>query len=137
MMPRAACTDTAVAGKVWSGVEVARTIRSIEFASTMRIGERRPRGMQREIGRELASGRDMAFANAGALHNPFVGGLNRTRKFIIADDARGQIASAAEHDRTQRRHELAPLAGRAVSPTFRSRVIDWPILVSNSYRTMS
>ena len=49
--------------------------------------------------------RDMAFANAGALHNPFVGGLNRARQFIVADDARGQIASAAENDRTQRRHE--------------------------------
>jgi hypothetical protein len=33
-MPRPACTVTAVAGKVWSGVEVASTIRSIELAST-------------------------------------------------------------------------------------------------------
>jgi hypothetical protein len=33
-MPRPACTVTAVAGKVWSGVEVASTIRSMLEAST-------------------------------------------------------------------------------------------------------
>ncbi len=32
-MPSAACTVTALAGKVWSGVEVASTIRSIDWAS--------------------------------------------------------------------------------------------------------
>jgi hypothetical protein len=33
-MPRSACTSTAVAGKVLSGVEVASTIKSIDCAST-------------------------------------------------------------------------------------------------------
>ena len=103
----------------------------------MRIRQRRARRMKREIGRELARSRNMAFANAGALHNPFVGRFNRTRQLIVADDARGQIAPASENDGTQRRHEPAPLANRAVVPAFRSRAIDCPILASNSYRTMS
>ncbi len=35
VMPSAACTVTALAGKVWSGVDVASTIRSIDDASTL------------------------------------------------------------------------------------------------------
>jgi hypothetical protein len=31
----------------------------------------------------------MAFANAGPLHDPFVGRFNRARQFIVTDNARG------------------------------------------------
>ena len=36
---------------------------------------------------------DMALADAGALHNPFVGGIDHARQFGVGDDARGQIAA--------------------------------------------
>ena len=65
------------------------------------IGERRPRGMQREVGGQLAGRRDMAFTDAGALHDPFVGGFHRLCQFIVAENARGQIAAATKHHRTQ------------------------------------
>ena len=81
----------------------------------MGIGERRAGGIEREVGGELAGGRDMAFADAGALHNPFVGGLHRTRQLVVAENSRGKIAAAAEHHRTQYGHEAAPLARRAVA----------------------
>ena len=67
----------------------------------MGIGERRARGMQREVGGQFAGGRDMAFADAGALHDPFVGGLHRLCQFVVAENSRRQIAAAAEHHRTQ------------------------------------
>ena len=40
VMPRAACTRVAVAGNVWSGVAVARTIRSRSDALMPRMVER-------------------------------------------------------------------------------------------------
>ena len=67
----------------------------------MGIDERRARGMQREVGGQFAGGRDMAFADTGALHDPFVGGFHRLCQLIVAEDARGQIAAATEHHRTQ------------------------------------
>jgi hypothetical protein len=45
----------------------------------MRIGERGARRMKREIGGDFAGCRDMALANAGALHDPFVGRLDSER----------------------------------------------------------
>src|SRR5215472_11726905 len=97
-----------------------------------RIGERRPRRMEGKVGRKLAWRGNMALANPGALDNPFVSRRDRTRQFIVADDARWKIAAAAEYDRTQHGHEPAPLAIRAVVPACRSRAIDWPIFASRS-----
>ena len=50
-MPSAACTVTAVAGKVWSGVAVASTIRSRSLPFTPASVERALRGVDREIAR--------------------------------------------------------------------------------------
>ena len=44
----------------------------------------------------------------GALNDPLVGGLSGTREFVVTDDPSWQIDAAAEHDRTQNRHEPAP-----------------------------
>jgi hypothetical protein len=44
----------------------------------MGIGERGAGGMEREVGRQLAGRSDMALADAGPLHDPFVGGFDRT-----------------------------------------------------------
>ncbi len=67
---------TAVAGKVLSGVEVARMIRSM-------IGRRQPGIVERRACRRLAERRrglafagDVALADAGALHDPLVGRLD-------------------------------------------------------------
>ena len=98
----------------------------------MGIGERGARGVQRQVRGHLAGGRDMALADAGALHDPFVGGVDRTGEFVIAEDTAGQIAAAAEHNRTHYRHEATPLATRAVAFARRSRATDSPIFASNS-----
>src|SRR5450432_2761871 len=102
----------------------------------MGAGKRCARRMQGKIGSHLAGGRYMAFADASALHNPVVGGRYRTRQLVIAENSRGKIAAAAEHDRTQLGHEAAPLAtlsaSCAAAVTNRSRAMDWPILASNS-----
>jgi len=89
----------------------------------MRIGQGRARRMKRKIRRQFARRGNVALADAGPLHDPFIGGLNRTRKLVITDNARREIASTTKYDRTQRRHELAPLARRADVPACRSRAI--------------
>ena len=50
------------------------------------IGERRLGRLQRQIGRHLAIARDVAAADAGALDNPFVGGVDALGQFVIGDD---------------------------------------------------
>ena len=82
LMPSAAWIATAVAGKVLSGVEVPTMIRSIDCASTG-VVERRPRGLHAEIGGELAVRRDVALADAGALHDPLVGRIDHPRESAL------------------------------------------------------
>ena len=48
-------------------------------ASRPAAASARSRGAQRQIGGELARRRDMALADAGALHDPLVGGVERAR----------------------------------------------------------
>jgi hypothetical protein len=75
------------------------------------VPERCTRRLEREIGGYFALRRDMALANPGALHDPFVGRLDTGGQFLIGKDATGQIAAAAKHDRTQHGHEAAlPIA---------------------------
>ena len=107
-MPSAACTETALAGNVLSGVEVASTIRSIDSRIDLRVGERRARRRNAEVGGHLAVRRDVARADAGALHDPFVGGVDHPRQIVIAEAALRQVAAAAEDDRTCHGHEAAP-----------------------------
>ena len=83
-MPRLACTVVAVAGKVLSGVEVATMIRSIVDGSQPGCFERPRRGLGGEVGGHLAFGRDMALPDAGALDDPFVGGVDDLGQFLVA-----------------------------------------------------
>src|SRR4030081_1422130 len=140
VMPSPACTDTALAGNVLSGVAVASTIRSIDGASTWdaasaafgallaRAGEdsrrghdqadrrrfhmgRRERGFRRldgEVRGVLAGGRDAALANAGALGDPFVGGVDLAGELGIGEDMLGQVAPDAQNDRPRHAHDAAP-----------------------------
>ena len=106
-MPSAAWIATAVAGNVLSGVEVPTTIRSIDCASTLRVLERGARRLHAEVGGELAGGRDVALADAGALHDPLVRRVDRPGEVGVGDGALGQIAAAAEDDGTRDGHEAA------------------------------
>ena len=107
VMPSPACTDTALAGNVLSGVAVASTIRSIDGAS-MRGVKRGARRVDGELGRGLARRRDVALADAGALDDPLVGGVDHLGQLGIGEDVLGQIAADAEHDRTGDAHDAAP-----------------------------
>ena len=93
------------------------------------VAQRRARGGERKVGGQFARRGDMALADAGALHDPFVGGLDRARQIVVGEDVAGQIAAAAEHDRTHHRHEPAPLASRAIGLAVRARPCS-PILAS-------
>ena len=75
-MPSAAWTLVAVAGKVWSGVAVARTIRPISAGCDSGGGERLARRLGRQRRRGLAVAGDMAGADAGPLDDPLVGGVD-------------------------------------------------------------
>jgi len=75
MMPSSACTATAVAGKVLSGVEVASTMRSIDCASTPALASAARAALTGQMRGELALGGDVALPDAGALHDPLVRGV--------------------------------------------------------------
>ena len=86
VMPSRAWTMVAVAGKVSSGVVVAQMI-DVELARIdAGIRQRRARRRQREIGGLLAVRDDAALADAGALADPFVGGIDALGEIVIGDD---------------------------------------------------
>jgi hypothetical protein len=62
----------------------------------MRVRERGPRGMQRQIRGKLAWRGDVAFTNSRSLDDPLIGRVNGTSELIVANDARRQITTAAE-----------------------------------------
>ena len=98
----------------------------------LRVGERGARRRKPEVGGEFAVGRDVALADAGALHDPFVGGIDHPRQIVIGEAARRQIAAAAENDGTCDGHEAAPptLLAAASSRAWRTSVSR--ILLSSS-----
>ena len=78
----------------------------------MGCGERSLGGVDGEIGRHLAVRGDVTLADAGALHDPFVGGVDGRGEVRVAEGALRQIAAAAEHDGTCHGHEAASWACR-------------------------
>ena len=94
-------------------------------------------GMNGEIRRHLAVRRDVALVDAGALHDPFVGGLDARREFRIGENTFRQIAAAAEHNRTEHCHEAAPLTARVASGSPACRRMVALILPSSSSRIIS
>src|SRR5262249_49787370 len=63
----------------------------------------------RQIGRHLSVRGDAPFANARALHDPLVGGVESFRQIAIGHDAARQIGTAACDDRARRHQRLAAL----------------------------
>ena len=66
--------------------------------------ERRTGGGDGEVRGQLARRGDPALANAGALGDPGIGGVDLPGKIGVGEDMARQIASTAEHDRTRYRH---------------------------------
>ena len=86
VMPSRACTMVAVAGKVSSGVVVAQMIRSSSPASMPASLKAARAAPKRQVGGLLALARDVALADAGALADPFVGGVDALGQIVIGDD---------------------------------------------------
>jgi hypothetical protein len=64
------------------------------------VGGRAPRGLegaatcvQREVRGELAVGGDVAFADAGASHDPVVARLDARLEVLVGEDLLGQVAA--------------------------------------------
>ena len=81
-----------------SGVEVATHDQVDVVGRQAGIRERRARGRLAERSRRLVLGRDVALADAGALHDPFVGGLDDAFEVGILHDAAGQGGTDPAHD---------------------------------------
>ena len=80
-------------------------MRSIACASRLRVRQRRARGVRRHVRGRFAGRGDAALMDAGALHDPFVGGIDLARQIGVGEDLVRQIAAAAEDNGTAHRHE--------------------------------
>src|SRR5262249_36502273 len=100
-------------------------------------GKRRACGGERHVRSGFSLCRDAPLANASTLRDPFVGGIHHPRQLGIGEDSARQITSTAEHHGPQHVHEAAPPTTRAATGSLWWRVRLWPILASNSWRTMS
>ena len=79
------------------------------------MGQSRTGGVGGHLRGRFAGRGDPPLVNSGALHDPFVGGVDLEREIGIGENLAGQIAAAAKNDRTAYRHEAAPLSA-GVSP---------------------
>ena len=101
VMPSSACTATALAGKVLSGVEVASTMRSIAWARDAHAPSAARAACAAICEVNFARRGDAALVDAGALHDPFVRRVDLAGEIGIGEDLARQIAAAAEDDRTR------------------------------------
>jgi len=67
---------------------------------------RASRRVQREIRGHLAVGGDVARLDAGARHDPLVGGVDAPLELAVRHDALGQVAAGADNSRVE--HEACP-----------------------------
>jgi hypothetical protein len=69
-------------------------------------GEERGAGrVQGHVRGGFAGRRDPSFVDAGALHDPLVGGIDGAREFRVGEHPARQVAAAAQHDGAEHRHE--------------------------------
>jgi hypothetical protein len=79
------------------------------------VGQRRPCGVERQVGGDLTGRRNAALVNPRALHDPLVGCFDGLGQFAIGEHPAGQVAAAAQDDRTLHGHETVPPASRGAS----------------------
>jgi hypothetical protein len=104
-MPSSAWIVTAVAGKVWSGVEVASKIDGVRADTSVREGFLRCR--EPKMGRHLTVSRHMPLTDARTLHDPLVGRVDLLGELGVGKNARRQIAAYAADDGTDIFHDAA------------------------------
>ena len=66
-----------------SGVTVAQITRSISRPVDARLGQRLAHGGQRDVRERLVLSGDPALADAGALDDPLVGGVDELRQVVV------------------------------------------------------
>ncbi len=71
------------------------------------IIERASRGFKGEIGGGFAFARDMAALDAGARHDPGIGGVDHLGQIVIGENLVRQMGAAADNDGTRDGHETA------------------------------
>ena len=83
--PSVSARSAELVGNIMSGVTVAQIRKSISGRVDPCIGERRPRGRQRDVGERLVVGGDPPLADPGALDDPLVGRVDELRRssFVI------------------------------------------------------
>ena len=131
VMPSAACTVTAVAGKVLSGVDVASTMRSMLVGSMSPEASAARAAATARSEVSLARRGDPALADAGALGDPVIGGVDLPGEIGVGEDVARQVAPTAEHDRTRDRHVGTLSATGLPTAAFRLPSV-WEILACNS-----
>ena len=116
--PSLRCTMVAVAGKVRSGVVVADDDQVDVGRRAAGGGQRLRRRPWRRSDVVSPSRRFVALADAGALADPGVGGVDDLGQVVVGDDSRGQIVAHAGDDATKDRAHALVLSrglGRAVA----------------------
>ena len=104
VMPRPAWILTAVAGNVRSGVAVAQMMRSMSMGS---MPERTSAWREAAMPRSEVSSPSSAMwrsLDAGALPDPFVGGVDDAGQVVVGHDALGQVGTHAADDRSNDCH---------------------------------
>ncbi len=79
-------------GKQWSGVTVQTMMASISDAVDAALREGALGGLDGHIGSGHFRARDMAFADAGAVHNPLVVGLDHFLQVLVGEKAGRGVA---------------------------------------------
>src|SRR5262249_41754260 len=76
------------------------------------------RGRNGELRCHLAGRSNPPFPDTRALHDPVIRCVDRTREFVVAQHALGQIAAATQNDRTEIAHDGASLMAGSGAGTF-------------------
>ncbi len=97
-MPSRLWISTAVAGKRVVGRRSRQHDQVDVVGRQPGIGKRGARGRLAERGGRLVVGGDVALADAGALRDPLVGGLDHAFEIGVLHDAAGQGGADTAHD---------------------------------------
>ena len=85
-----------------------KEVRQSVIGGKARTLKRLAGGRGREVGGQLALGREVALGDAGALADPLVGGVDLARQLLVAHHARREIGAHGAHDGSN--HQESPAA---------------------------